>query len=326
MVKYNRKTYKRKNFKIAGVPKPSSVITKPKKTTKASIQRNAVSVYTLAKQVKQLKMSQVGEIQRNFQNLVADFLIPTAKYPLLLDTTDFSCFRAIPGPGLVAQGAQVYQNDGLGNIIPVSGFNVQDWFNNPFWSRQNTDLCDTGKYLPVWAKYTIRIEGDRALDNTRVRFDLFSANAKAIVPGAGAAPATNVILPSALVHMNDMANPVLNRLNPTYFKRYRTKTKFMNSSKTDPNVKGTTANIQYYTFTIHPKKMKYQATSQPDNPQDPSPEIQDGNFGPLNIPVDSPLWLMISTDDLTATASDRVKINISRECKWRDGLGSAFLY
>jgi len=324
MVKYNPRP-PRRNFRVAGVPRPKSVIAKPKKSKASAIRKNAVSVYTLAKQVKALKMSQHGSMQRNMQNLVVDYLVPTANTPLLLDTTDFSCYRSVPG-GLVAQGCQVYQNDGLGNILPASGFNVQDWFGNPYWERQNTDICDTGKYLPVWAKYTIRVEGDRSLDNTRIRFDLFSARAKAVIPGAGVAPASNVILPSGLVHMADMANPTLNRLNPTYFKKYKTHTMFINSTKTDPATKGTTGNIKYYSFTIRPKKMKYQGVSQPDNPQDTEIEIADGNFGPLNVPIDSPLWLMVSTDDLTAALSDRVKININRECKWRDAQGSAYLY
>lgn len=314
----------RRRASVAGVPKPNTVIRKKPKSKHGAIRKNAVSVYKLAKQVNQLKMSQYGSVQRNMQNLVVSSLVPTASAPLLFDTTDFSCFRNASGN----QGCQVYQVTPANTVLPASGFNIQDWAGNAYWSRQNADICDTGKYLPLYVKYTIRITGNRSLDNTRIRFDLFSARAKAVVPTAGAS-ANNVVLPGALVHLKNMANPTLNRLNPTYFKCYTSKTIFINSQnspQSNTSAGGNnTANIRYYTFIVKPRRPKYQALSNPDNPQDPTPEVSDGNFGPLNVPIDSPLWMLISTDDATSL-DDRVEIQINRECKWRDSQGSANLY
>lgn len=321
-----KKIQRKKNFTVAGVPKPNSVIKKKPKTKHGAIRKNAVSVYKLAKQVNQLKMSQYGSIQRNMQNLVVNQLVPTASAPLLFDTTDFTCFRSATGN----QGCQVYQVTPANTVLPASGFNVQEWQNNAYWARQNADICDTGKYLPLYVKYTIRIQGNRSLDNTRIRFDLFSARAKAVVPSAGGAPSTNVVLPTGLIHMKNMANPTLNRINPTFFKHYSSKTIFINSQvSVIPGEAATggnsTANIRYYSFSVRPKKPKYQALSNPDNPQDPTAEVDDGNFGPLNVPIDSPLWMLISTDD-ASSIDDRVQIQINRECKWRDAQGSSNLY
>jgi len=312
---------RRKPKSVAGVPKPSSIIGKPAKTKTKAIRSNAISVFKLAKQVKALQMSQYGAKQSNIQNLVVDYLTPTASAPLLFDTTDFTCYRS----ALNNQGCQVYQEDAVGTVPGASGFNIQDWFGNPFWERQNQDVIDTGKYLPLYVKYTIRIEGQRSLDNTRVRFDLFSAKSKAIVPSQGGAPSGNVVMPSALVHMHDMANPTKNKLNPFYFTKYGSKTYFINSTKTDPNTKGTTGNIFYHTFVVRPKKPRMQAMTNPFNPELGNPEVPDGNYGPLNVSVDQPLWCMISTDDESAIG-DRVQINISRHCVWRDGQGAAPLY
>jgi len=323
MVAYRKKPYRKKY--VAGVPRPNKVIRKKPKTKHAAIRTNATSVYKLAKQVNSLKMSQIGSVQRNMQNLVATQLIPTATAPLLFDCTDFSCFRSASGN----QGCQVYQVTATNTVLPASGFNIQDWSTNPYWSRQNQDICDTGKYMPIWCKYTIRIEGQRALDNTRIRVDLFSARAKAIIPSTSTPVNNNVVLPAGLVHLKNMADPTLNRLNPTFFKKYRHKTILINSAKTDPvtGVGGNiSSNIRYHTFTVCPKKMKYQGLSNPDNPQDPTSEILDGNFGPLNVPIDSPFWCLISTDDASQLDGDRVSIKINRECKWRDSQGSAYLY
>jgi len=323
MVAYQKKPYRKKY--VAGVPRPNKVIRKKPKTKHAAIRTNATSVYKLAKQVNSLKMSQHGSMQRNLQNLEATQLIPTATAPLLFDCTDFTCIRA----GATGQGCQVYQVTPTNTVLPASGFQISDWSSNPYWSRQNQDIVDTGKYLPVWVKYTIRVEGQRALDNTRIRVDLFTARSKALIPSGNVGPNTNIVLPTALIHLKNMADPTLNRLNPTFFKKYKSKTMLINSAKTDPNTGvggNTSSNIRYYTFTICPKKMKYQGASNPDNPQDPTAEVPDGNFGPLNVPVDSPFWCLISTDDGSSLDGDRVAIKINRECKWRDSQGSAYLY
>lgn len=323
MVKKDYSNYRKKT--VAGVPRPNKVIRKKPKTKHAAIRTNATSVYTLAKQVNALKMSQHGSMQRNMQNLVVNQLIPTATAPLLFDCTDFTCFRGASGN----QGCQVYQVTPTNTVLPASGFNIQEWDANPYWARQNADICDTGKYMPIWCKYTIRIEGQRALDNTRIRIDLFTARSKALIPSGNVGPNTNIVLPTALIHLKNMADPTLNRLNPTFFKKYKSKTILINSSNQDPNTGvggNTSSNIRYHTFTVCPKKMKYQGVSNPDNPQDPTAEVTDGNYGPLNVPVDSPFWCLISTDDGSALDGDRVSIKINRECKWRDSQGSAYLY
>lgn len=313
MVKYNRK-YRRKA--VAGIPPPRKVAPKPKKDTKSGVRQNAESVHKLALAVKKLQMSQYGGIQKNVQNS-NNSLYPTAQYPLLFDCTDFTCYRNY---GVVnQQGCRVYQY-GVGGLSAVGGWNIQDFLGNPYHERENYDQVDTGRFLPISVKYTIRIEGVRSLDNTRIRLDVFQARSKSIVQSSVASG--QVLLPTGLIHLDNMADPTQNRLSSVYFKKYFTKQVFINSTKTDPDTKGTTGNIKYISFMIRPKKPRTQAQTEPNNPQDADPEITEGNYGPLNVPVDQPLWALISTDDRTALG-DAVKIDMSRSCVWRDGQGQA---
>jgi len=317
---YGRKSRKvrfKKSYKRRSMAAP-----KVKKTTKSYVRKNVYRINDLKRDVAYLKRSQHGSIQQNMQNSQVD-MIPVARYPLLTDLTDFTCFReaTLNPPVPERQGCLFYQYSALG-ITQAGGYDIQDYEDSPYWANQNSDRVDTGKYLPVYAKYTIRVEGRPNLDNTRVRIQVFQAKSKALVPTNIAAQ--NLVLPTGLQHLDNMADPTLNRLNPVFFKEYKKLGKwfFLNSTKTDANTKGTTSNIQYYTFSVKPKKMKYQTLTQPWSPGDPQDEETDGNFGPLQVSPESPLWMLISTDDLTAV-DDQVRVRVSRRVVWRDSVGSS---
>jgi len=181
---------------------------------------------------------------------------------------------------------------------------------------------DTGKYLPVEANYTIRVEGLQSLDNTRVRIQVFQAKASTLIPGTSTSDV--LVLPTGLKHLGNLADPTINRLNPVFMREYKKlgRTMFINSTKTDDQTKGTTGNIFYHRFTIHPKKMKFQGETLPNTPNDPQAAPRDGQFGPLQISPDSPLWMIISTDDITGAIGDAVSVRVSRRVVWRDPLGS----
>lgn len=318
---YARKS--RKSSRYRSRKRVSFAGPKIKKTTKTYVKKNAMSVVRLRRDVNYLKRSQHGSIQQNMQNSQVD-MVPIATRPILTDLTDFTCFResTITPPLPTFQGAQFYQYDSLGNLATTGGYDIQDYEDSPYWSNQNLDRVDTGKYLPVMARYTVRVEGRNSLDNTRVRLQVFQAKAKALVPSN--ILNQTLILPTGLQHLTNMADPTLNRLNPVFFREYKKlgKTFFINSTKTDASTKGTTGNIMYYTFTIRPKKMKYQSLTAPYTPDDQNPEAVDGNFGPLQISPESPLWLLISTDDATAV-NDQVRVRVSRRVVWRDSIGSS---
>lgn len=295
---------------------------KVKKTVKTYVRKNAYKIADLKRDVMFLKKARHGSIQQNMQT--SNSMVPTSSYPLLTDLTDFSCFRdATSEPPVPArQGCLFYQYTPAG-LSAAGPYNIQNFLGNPYWQNQNIDQVDTGKYLPVMARYTIRVEGLPSLDNTRVRIQVFQAKASTLVPATNTADA--LVLPTGLQYLNDLADPTINRLNPIFHKEYRRlgKTMFINSTKTDDQTKGTSGNIFYHTFTIRPKKMKYQAETLPDTPNDPADSPRDGQFGPLQISPNSPLWMIISTDDRTGAIGDSVSVRVSRRVMWRDSIGSA---
>ncbi len=324
--KYNKKSMPKKNNKI----KLQGYKTHRKNKTD-NFQSKIIN--KLSKQVYGLQMAQYGKVQQNFQALERA-LIPTGAQPCAMDLNDLTCIRGQQLP-LNSQGAIVFQH------TTGSGFNsASHWARPPpasnvYWADQNLDAVDTGAYLHLNSTYYVDVRGNRNLDNTRVRFDLIAQRPDAVLPREqlSSNPST---LPWTLGSMKHLAEPHRNRINPTYFKKYFSKTVFINSQPSgDSGVKATTANIQRFSFTVRPKKLITQLETNPviqDVPivdQDTGTiaeqeEILYGNFGPLNVPVTQPLWLVISTDDATSV-NDAVEVRISRRCVWRDHIGSANL-
>lgn len=295
----------------------------PKVARKAKLDnQQSKLINKLSKQVYSLQMSKYGSVQQNYHTL-SEIIIPTGVQPLCLDLTDFTCHR--PDNPNSQNGALVYQHV-PGLVVPStpSKWTIQPYEQNYYWNKQNKDQPDGGAYLAMSATYFVEIVGVNALDNTRVRFDVISQKPDAIVSNPGVSDNT---LPNTLVHMKHLANPMgsaSNRINPLYFRKYFSKTVFINSTKTDSNTKGTTANIIRFSFKIKPNKL---CTQQDTNPTignlDPQPEIPRGNFGPYNVNATQPLWMLISTDDRTSIG-DAVSVNMSRRIVWRDaGAGSA---
>jgi len=320
--KYSRNR-KYSNSRSRGINKKKVAVPKTKKRAKDYTASNARAINSLSRSIAKLKMSQYGRIQQNLQTANGP-ITPTANYPVLFDATDFSCFRSGPP---AAQGCQMWQYNALGQLTTTGGFNIQDNLGNPYWENQNNDIVDGGCFFPTYVKYFIDVQGLPSLDNTRVRFDFFSVKSSSQIQSTTSA--NLVTLPTGLQHLDNMATPHLNRINPIFFKRYLTKTIFINSTKGDPNTKGTTGNIHKFSVVLRPKKPRYQAISTPNTPNDPdlaTPELAtSGQYGPYNVPTTAPLWCLVSTDDLVASVSDRVQVTISRKCIWRDSIGSAKL-
>jgi len=323
---YGYKNYRNRNSKYSNRNsryKRKVAVPKTKKPTRNYVKNNSKAINDLSRDIKKLKMSQYGRVQQNFQ-IANNTVSPTAALPVLFDATDITCFRERGGQ-IFSQGCRMWQYNPLGVLGNPGGFNIQDNLGNPFWENQNNDIVNGGCYFPTYIKYFFEISGNRSLDNTRVRVDFFSARTNTHIQSTSVADITR--LPTALNHLSEMASPQENRLNKVFFKRYITKTVFINSSKTDQYTKGTTSNIKRFNITLHPKKARYQADTTPDTKNDPDVPaglIDTGTFGPYNVPAEAPLWCLISTDDLLATG-DSVVVNISRICRWRDPIGSAYL-
>lgn len=310
------------------------------------VKRNARAINRLGRAVRAAKMAGYGPIQSNYQTHNRA-LIPTAALPVLTVLNDFTCNRDI---GSLNDGCPFYQYNAAGvlttggmyttQIIPPSVFHGDFNRNRP---------GEKGQYFPVRAEYSVTITGNPALDNTRIRFDMFTQKTRPIVQSIVAG--TSKALPGALNSLAFMASGgILNRLSPFYFKKYWSKTFFINSSKTNAATKGTTGNEVRFKFSIH-GKYPVKMLTVPPNPvpdvvneaiaealnehldeDDHSSSHDDLELAapstvPLNYKFDntalgSQLWLLVSTDDETAAVGDQVEVRISRRVIWRDFQGT----
>lgn len=293
--------------------------------------KQTAAINSLSKQVYSLQMSKYGKVQQNYHNMV-EVIKPSGTQPLCFDMTDFTCERA----GLGTAGGVVYQynSPSVDQITHWHRNNVA--LSNFYWENQNQDAPDTGSYLAMDATYFFEIRGNRSLTDTRIRIDIVAQKPGAILPDGGLQlPVSDLVLPNTLGYFKHLTRPYLNRINPSFFKKYLTKIVYINSAKTDPNVKGTTGNNMRFSLRIKPNKLCIQNETNPiiiggvfQDQEDPSalPAVQEeyaqGNFGPLNVPIEQPLWCLISSDDPAGGPSD-VEVLVSRRIRWRDSVGSA---
>ena len=324
---------------------------KPKKTAKTVNNKQSAMINKLSKQVYKLQMSSYGKVQQNFHQLYGRPLTVSNLKPICLDLTDFTCSRGPETAGVPASyGAEIYQ------LVPpnIAPSSVNHWRIKPpsatygenlYWKDQNLDQVDTGAYLAMSATYFVEVEGLPVAQNTRVRFDIISQKPDAILPAERiVAPATPLpkLLPDTLRYLQNIADPTENRINPVYFKKYMSKTIFLNSTKGNTagsTTRGTTANKMRFSFRITPNKLCVQSETNPqvgdgvvinDNPppvDGAQPEYPRGNFGPRNVPATQPLWLLISSDNKLDPnpLNNLVQVKLSRRVVWRDHIGSSML-
>lgn len=288
------------------------------------------SIMKLQKSVKQLDLKSKGPMLKNYQTMAAQQIVATDR-PLMFDLTDFTCQNA----DLPQDGCRVWQSNGATPpiVAPVSTFSIGQQAANPFWSNQNRDIVSGGSFTPIYGKLTLKFTGRPHLVDTRIRVDLVSYRPSAIRANAPLNP--TLIMPNALTHLEDLATPNLNRINRTFFNVIQTKFCYINSAVGDPavanSVKGTTSNTKYLTFEVRPKKTRYQSRTYPlagdlVSANNPDVEPANGAFGPTNCPIDAPLWCIISSNAPSTQGADRVLVNISRTCVWRNpGPGGASL-
>lgn len=321
-----------------------------KKTDKAQ----SAMINKLSKQVYKLQMASFGKVQQNFHSLTKS-LIPTNTRPLCFDLTDFTCIRGPVTAGTPDRrryGGHVYQHTGGTPQDRVSNWERNSVvLDNPYWKQENFDQPDTGAYLCMNCTYMVDITTyggganqagavlDTGINNARIRFDIIGQRPEGVLPNpsSGTGVPVSATLPETLGHMKHLCEPHLNRINPSYFKKYFSEVLYFNSSKTS-NVKGTTANKMRFSFKLKPNKICRQNQT---NPQvggsivqyddvlqiGQQVEIDGGNFGPLNVNPTQPLWCVISTDHIHDNSSPArhpyFSVNISRRVVWRDELGGA---
>lgn len=316
---YNQRNPQKGKLPSRNKKAPKAKVPKVARKAKVDNKQSAI-INKLSKQVYSLQMSKYGPLQQNYHTL-HEILIPTSTQPLCLDLTDFTCRRP-DGQQQPSLGARVYQHTGGPVPFETSGWTTLPYENNYYWNKSNLNQVEGGQYLAKSCTYFVEVKGINSLDNTRVRFDVVAAKPNTNVTNPGA---TDNNLPNTLQYMKHLAEPMgarSNRINPVYFKKYMSKTVFINSTKSDSYTKGTTANIMRFSFKLNPNKLY---TQQHVNPiiggLDPQPEIPRGNFGPYSVSSTLPLWLIISTDDQNPLG-DAVQVNMSRRVVWRDVIGN----
>ena len=324
---YMRRGSRRPPVRKSAYRKKAVAVPKVKRTVRKYTRSNALAINKLSRQVKFLNQARYGSIQSNFQ--VSPLMSPLASRPILTDIMDFTCRRATSAGALFAQyDASLTNVSTVGNWTPST--------NNHFMSGQNADIVDTGKYLALSCKVTMRFQATPSVIDTRIRVDLFSVKAHAIQQVLSGQPLFS--MPTALIQLQDLANPEKNKLggNP-YLKVWATKWLYLSSSRNGPATPGTgqqnpgpavTGNSGYLSFNIAPKggKLRNQEVTVPATPQDISTVI-DGDFGPFQIPQSEALFLLISSSDpsVTGTPANVVTVQCSRSIRWRDAIGRAAL-
>lgn len=333
-------------------------VPKKKKISIDYVRSNAKAINSLSNQIKTLQMKSYGAYQTNLQVQDPDSLIPTTQRPILFDLCDFTSKRL---PGDVDVGAKYYQyNADLSALTQGSLWKISPLSANVFWKNYNVNRPgEKGIYMPLRADYCVTIRAAPTLLNTRIRFDVFQQKARPIVtPQLGI---DDLRLPGALIALQNLTSPEINRLNPAYFRKYWTKVFYINNAPaTAATGTATTGGTVRFRFSIKPKQPRKQLELAPnpvpgivdlstveeainahidesdhssaegsvDLTTDPPENLAPGpitgalDYSPFNTAVDSPLYMIISTDDASA-AGDQVHISMSRKVSWRDWEGAS---
>jgi len=272
-----RRTYRKK------VPVP-----KAKKSPRTFARTTARGVNSNFRMLKQIQMKMLGHVQKNYHEWPVR-LSPTATSPICFDATDFS--RNL---GQAGAGCAVFNLNQLGQVAVATNFRTQPLCSsgNPFWEGTTADIPDTGRFTPIYAKYHFKIEGTAAtgLDNVRVHIQMFSMKAKALTQTLNTGNAA-VVMPQAMKHLTNMADPTKNRLSNDFFKKYKSTWVFLNSQLGGTSgVKGTTGNIFYRSMTIRPKKTRTQKFTSPIVAGSTIPEPLEGHWGANHYFAAHELW------------------------------------
>jgi len=327
--------------------RPGKRMVKPlprKKTSKDYVRSNARAINKLSKSVTALTMGSYGKIQKNFQEIVS--LIPIDSAPIAFDATDFTCQRLDALGNELQPGCKAYQVNLTGtNITVASKWKLaQNAQANPFWDAPNADLVgDTGSYKPVQADYFFKIfAGRNRIDDAWVDIRLIAMKpgAASLVQAPSATGYAERIMPRALMHMKFLTDGA-NAINADYFKTYRHMRIYLNSQTNITNntpgagqaqvgQTSTTGNSKFRHLTIRPKGVKQQLQSFPDPNQaegigGAGDDVQDGAYGFRNVPLTSPLWCLISTNDQSILDGDQITVDCRRKVIWRDQMGGTSL-
>ena len=285
-----------------------------------------------------------GSVQTGHHHWAVQDLVVSAHSPLLMDLGDFS--REYQVGSTLKVGAKIFTISPLSSEV-ITATHWTKGLNNSFFTGQNSDIVDGGKYKPLSGKYTFKISCSGNLITTRVTIHTF------VMRPSNMHPATSNVqtrsMPQALKNLTEMADPTVNTFqNNKFIKLYSSKTIIFQPHKYQDHFSmgaaagasqhdGPTIEKLHY-LNVYPKKVREQEYTIPIDAQDPTSEIPDSDFGHLNVPEGVPYWCLISCDHPTrneghtdstnhlhhnSDASQQVRITASRVVTWRDHIGAA---
>lgn len=253
--------------------------------------------------------------------------------PCCLNLNDFSCYRN-DGTS-VSNGCLIYQVNSTGSgLVGAARFDVAQ-ANNPFFSGQNKDSPDTGKYLIQGAKYRFRVFGVGRVIDCRVTFHLCKQRAGWMAkrnPLPAITDSHQTQFPYCLVNMQGLTGRVGNMINPYHIQVLATKTIYMNTDTDESSGSTqTTANTKWLNFYLKKAyKPIYQDTTLPNPPGTVDNTVGDDSHweaGVTQTDVRQGLFLVISCSQRNqAPIENSVSITADRWVKWLDSNGSAAIY
>ena len=324
---FSRKSYYSKRRGTRGTKPPGSVPV-PRKKRASTARRNALAINTLARHTRQIKAMTYGSVQTGLHKLNLSTIQVTKDHPYLWDMTDMSRYMTslrADGTTMTRFGAHVYT---LGqDPITAAVATVQ----NSYWVRSHdtspyfkdcNDVPDTGKYLPIYAEYNIRVSAFNVTRPITVTFHMFVAKPQTMT--SVGTELNDKMLPKSLVNMTNMADPVDSIFPAQYFKLYSKRTikifPMHNAQNHDF--------IRNIKLVVKPKGERNQDSTQNATPLDANGELPGGNWAHLNCPITEPYWCLCSTDIPYVLISDSqtnpyVTLAMTRKVVFRDHIGAS---
>lgn len=300
-----------------------------KRTTRTYTRSNAIAVNRLARDVRYLKVSQYGPLQKNLQVLRTG-MRPTETQPCFFVANNITCNN----PDTNDVGCLVYQLNaaGTGTTVPTS-FVRND---NTYFNQMNRDILEQGIALVREIKMTFRIqcipEDGRQISNKRVRIDMLKQKSKSLVTPISLTDVQQLPATSAQLKLQNLANPAANRWCEDYFDLIQTRFVYLNPSKTNATDKGTGASIKYVSMTVPAKYLRRPISQQTTAPawagDDTLIAPDDANWGISQMPINQRIWVCVSSDDPNSFPATDPELDVTcqRFVSWRDtSSGSSML-
>jgi hypothetical protein len=323
-----RKSYGRRPSRAGRTSRPKRSVPVPRKKRASATRRNALAINSLARQQRMIKAMTYGSVQTGLHKLSLMQIQMSKDHPYLWDMTDFSRFQTFHpiGSGQHQRtGGQVYTlgTDPVTNTVGAvkHSYWQQDHETSPFFKDCN-DVPDTGKYLPIYGEYNIRLNAYNVTQPITVTFHMFTARPLNFT-GASTDLAEK-LLPKCFPEFKGLSDPVGSIFPSQYFKLYRKKTvkiwPMHNAQNHDY--------IRTLKLCIRPKGERNQDKTVNVTPEDATAEEPDGNWAYSNCPITQPFWCCVTTDVPFATISDQqsnpyIHFTMTRKVVFRDHLGAS---